>query len=178
MAKKERAAKKPAGEGAQRKRLEAELKEAIRQIDEEGLLFLLQQAHILVHNAQVDKLNEEMAELRQKKSAGRGAAAKTKALSSARSPRSGVSIDEAEGGKAFFLTLGGVRKVMNLEEMRRLVKICYTAESKSAALKQMYTVFARERSDVLADAKIGGPADPALEGLFHAVRNRYSLKEE
>jgi hypothetical protein len=175
MAKKpQRATKKPSGAGDQRKRLEAELKEAIRQIDEEGLLFLLQQAHILVHNARVDRLNEELTELRQKKRAGRGSAAEQKPART----RSAVSIDEAEGGKAFFLTLGGARKVMDLEEMRRLVRICYAAESKSAALKQMYTVFAKERSDILADAGIAGPTSPVLDALFYAVRSRYQLKED
>jgi hypothetical protein len=166
--------KKPSGAGDQRRRLEAELKEAIRQTDEEGLLFLLQQAHILAHNARVDRLNEELVEIRQKKTAGRGSAAGRKPPPA----RSAVNIDEAEGGKAFFLTLGGARKVMDLEEMRRLVRICHTAESKSAALKQIYTVFARERGDILADGGIAGPASPALEGLFDAVRSRYQLKED
>lgn len=173
---KREAKEKPSGD--QRKRLETELKEALRQIDEEGLLFLLQQANVLLHNARVDKLNEELAELRQKKPAGRGVGKAKQKPPAGRAAPGAVSIDEAEGGKAFFLTLGGVRKVMNLEEMRRLVRICYTAESKSAALRQMYTVFAKERSDVLADAKIGGPASPLLDGLFYAVRSRYSLKEE
>ena len=38
---------------ARRERLEEELQEAIRQIDEQGLAFLLNQAHDLIHNAQV-----------------------------------------------------------------------------------------------------------------------------
>ena len=70
-----------------------------------------------------------------------------------------------------------IRKVMNLEEMRRLVRICYAAETKTDALKQLYTVFARERGDVLADAKISGPASPIIEGLFYAIRSTYQLKD-
>ncbi|UCF99754.1 MAG: hypothetical protein JSV89_09495 [Spirochaetaceae bacterium] len=159
----------------QRTRLEKELTEAITQIDEEGLIFLIRQAQVLIHNAQVDKLNREIVELEQKKlKSGKGKAAPKKAPAAA---TAAVTIDESDNGKAFFLTLGGTRKVMNLEEMRRLVRICYTAETKSNALKQLYTVLARERGDVLADAKISGPGSPILEGLFQAIRSTYQLKD-
>ena len=158
----------------QRARLEKELTEAVKQIDEEGLIFLIQQAQVLVHNAQVDKINREIIELEQKKlGSGKGKPAPRKIPAAA----AAVRIEESDNGKAFFLTLGGARKVMNLEEMRRLVRICYAAETKSDALKQLYTVFARERGDVLADAKISGPGSPILEGLFQAVRSTYQLKD-
>jgi hypothetical protein len=157
----------------QRTRLEKELTQAIKQLDEEGLIFLLQQSQILIHNARVDELNREIVELEQKK--GKSGKAETPVRTPAAA--AAVKIDEAENGKAFFLTLGNTRKVMNLEEMRRLVRICYAAETKSDALKQLYTVFARERSDVLADAQISGPGSPIIEGLFLAVRSTYQLKD-
>jgi hypothetical protein len=158
----------------QRTRLEKELTEAIKQVDEEGLIFLIQQAQILIRNVQVDKLNREIVELEQKKlTSGKGKPAPRKAAPTV----AAVTIEESDSGKAFFLTLGGTRKVMNLEEMRRLVRICYAAETKSDALKQLYTVFARERGDVLADAKISGPGSPILEGLFQAIRSAYQLKD-
>ena len=161
---------------AQRGRLEKELTEAIKQIDEEGLIFLIQQAQVLIHNAGVDRLNREIVELEQKKQKrGKGRAEPRKAGAGGRT--ASVGIEESDNGKAFFLSLGGTRKVMNLEEMRRLVRICYAAESKTDALKQLYTVFARERGDILADAKISGPASPLVEGLFYAIRNTYKLKD-
>jgi hypothetical protein len=157
----------------QRTRLERELAEAIGQVDEEGLIFLLQQAQILIHNAQVDKLNRELAELQesQGKSRRSGTGPRKTAAPAA------VSIEESENGKSFFLAIGGVRKVMDLEEMRRLVRICYAAETKSDALRQLYTVLARERGDVLADAKIGSSKSPLIEGLFRAIRSTYQLKD-
>jgi hypothetical protein len=158
----------------QRARLEKELTEAISQIDEEGLIFLIQQAQVLLHNAQVDKINREIIELEQKKlGSGKGKPAPRKEPPTA----AAVTIEESDNGKTFFLVLGGTRKVMNLEEMRRLVRICYAAETKSDALNQLYTVFTRERGDVLADAKISGPGSPILEGLFQAIRSTYQLKD-
>jgi hypothetical protein len=57
------------------------------------------------------------------------------------------------------------------------VRICYAAETKTDALRQLYTVLARERSDILKDAGIGNPANPLVEGLFHALRRKYRLED-
>jgi hypothetical protein len=153
---------------ARRERLEEELQEAIRQIDEAGLSFLLNQAHVLIHNAQVEKINRELAVLEGKNQAAR------RAMSVA---APAVRIEESDNGKTFFLGLGGTRKVMALEELKRLVRICYGAESKSAALKQLYTVLSRDRGDILVDAKIGGPGSPLIEALFQTLREKYHLED-
>ncbi|HSV94101.1 MAG TPA: hypothetical protein VLH81_13550, partial [Desulfobacterales bacterium] len=78
---------------------------------------------------------------------------------------------------AIFLTLGGTRKVMNLAEMKQLVRICYAAESKTDALRQLYTALARERSDIIKDAGIVNAASPLMDGLFHALRGKYRLED-
>ena len=67
--------------------------------------------------------------------------------------------------------------MLNAEEMRRIVRICYAAETKSEALRQLFTVLAKERKDILADAFIGNPDNPLLEALFNTVRATYRLKE-
>ena len=64
------------------------------------------------------------------------------------------------------LVLGASRKIMTVDEMRQLVKICYTAETKSAAMRQMHRVLSRERPDILSDAGISGPTVPLLSDLF------------
>jgi hypothetical protein len=66
---------------------------------------------------------------------------------------------------------------MTRDEMKRLVRICYGAESKSEALRQLYTVLARERNDILFDARIGNAASPLVDALFHAVRSTYTLED-
>ena len=149
-----------------RAKLEKELRDAIKEVDEEGLLFLLEQAGVLIHNARVERINKVAGEIRgSRKKAGKPA------------PAAGVEIEEAEGGKVFFITLGQTRKVFNLEEMRRIIRICYAAESKTDALRQLFTVFERERRDVLLDAHIGNAQSPLLNALFSAVREKYKLKD-
>jgi len=149
-----------------RAKLEKELREAIKEVDEEGLLFLLQQAGVLIHNARMDRINKAASEIR-----GAGKAdARTP-------PAGGVEIEESEGGRVFFLTIGRSRKVLNLDELKRIVRICYAAETKSDALRQLYTVLSQERRDIISDAHIGGPQSPLMDEFFRAVRAKFKLQE-
>jgi len=161
-------AAKPA-KSARRERLEEELAEVVGRLDEAGLAFLLNQAHVLIHNTQVEKINRELAELEKTNQKAR------RALAGTVPPL--VTVEEADNRKSFFLSLGGTRKVMAMDELKRLVRICYAAESKSAALRQLYTVLSRERGDILADAKIGGPGSPLIAALFNALREKYRLED-
>lgn len=154
-------------------RLRAMLSEASDQIDEEGLLFLLRQANVLIHNQKVDEVNRELAEL----SSEPARSAAGKAGTSRKRAASVVSIDDSGNRSAIFITLGAARKVLNLAELKQLVRICYAAETKTDALRQLYTVLARERADILNDAGIGNPASPLLEGLFDALRRKYRLED-
>ena len=151
-----------------RAKLEKELREALTEIDEEGLLFLLRQAQVLIYNARVDRINQEAAKLK---------GGKTQTPREVKEASPSVSIEESDDGRSIFLTLGKARKVLAPEEMRQLVRICYSAETKSEALRQLFTVLARERKDILADALIGNPDNPLLVALFTAVRNTYRLKD-
>jgi hypothetical protein len=143
-----------------RAKVEKELHAAIEEIDEKGLLFLLRQAQVLIHNARV----ESMAGT----SGGEDAAASV--------PQT-VTIEDAREGKTIFLTIGRTRKVLTPEEMKRLVRICYAAETKSEALRQLFTVLVKERKDILTDAMIGSPDSPLLAELFSAVRATYTLED-
>jgi hypothetical protein len=167
---------KPGKPSVARVKLEKELREAIHEVDEEGLLFLLRQAQVLIHNARVESLNRAATEGGSRKS--RTGDAEAPATAAAPRRRStAVSIEEQEDGKAIFLNIGDARKVLNAEEMRRIVRICYAAETKSEALRQLFTVLAKERKDILADAFIGNPDNPLLEALFTTVRATYRLKD-
>lgn len=147
-----------------RAKLEKELRDAIKEVDEEGLLFLLQQAGVLIHNARVERINKVAGEIRGSRKAHAPQA-------------TGVEIEESDGGKVFFLTIGQSRKVLNLDELKRIVRICYAAETKSDALRQLYKVLSEERRDILSDAHIGGHQSPLLDGLFQAVRARFKLED-
>jgi hypothetical protein len=150
-----------------RAKLEKELREAAKEVDDEGLLFLLRQAQVLIHNARVDRITTKTEKT------GKTARAETPGP---KGSRSAVSIEDAKDGKAIFLILGTARKVLAPEEMKRIVRICYAAETRSEALRRLFTVLARERKDILMDAGIGSPDSPLLREMFAVVRATYQLE--
>jgi hypothetical protein len=162
------ARKTPRAAGERRAKLEKELHAAIAEVDDTGLLFLLRQAQVLIHNARLESLEGQPGKETQ-------AGGDTGTLS-ARHPES-VEIEDAHDGKTIFLTIGRARKVLAPEEMKRLVRVCYGAETRSEALRQLFTVLVKERKDILTDAMIGSPDSPLLAELFAAVRAGYKLED-
>ena len=138
------------------------------EIDEKGLLFLLRQAQVLVHNARVESMQRE-------RTAEAATPDRARPHPASRGTPEAVAIEPGKGG--IFVTLGPVRKVFSAEEMKRLVRICYGASTKSEALQQLFTVLVKERRDVLADAHVGGPDSGLLRGLFDAIRGTYKLED-
>jgi hypothetical protein len=151
-----------------RERLVGEIIAALEHIDEEGLVFLLEQANVLLHNARVEELDLKR---RRKGPAGDG----TIQPETQRGPA--VAVEESPDRKAFFLTLGTARKVLSLEEMRQVVRICHAAESEKEAARRLYAVLQRERRDILMDGGIEGAGSPLLGALVATLKARYRPKE-
>lgn len=145
-------------------RLRAEIAAALEGIDEEGLVFLLDQANTLLHNARVEELERKRKARGVEEGEEAGPAA-------ARAPA--VAVEESKDRKAFFVTLGNQRKVLSLAEMQQVVRICHDAPSPEEAATRVYTVFSRERRDILADAGIASARHPLLAALVAAVKARY-----
>ena len=156
---------------AGRARIEKELSEALAELDDQGLLYLLRQAQVLIHNDRVDRLNAKAAQ-EEGKASPRNTGSRRRGAEPA-----GVTISQPEPGKPIILTLGRTRKILSPEEMKRLVRICYGAETRSEALRQLFTVLAKERKDILADALIGNPDNPLLVALFTTIRSTYRMEE-
>jgi len=156
----------------QKDRLIKELNKLLPGVDEEGLIFLLKQANVLLHNLQVDKINREIVQLDKKKKTGAASAG-----ASAVEEDVAVSIDESSDKKFFHLTLGGTRKTMTLGEIREIVRACYEPKSKSEALNRIFGWLSRERGDILMDAQIGNSRSPLLNKLFYAIRSKYRLRD-
>jgi hypothetical protein len=160
-----------------REKIQEEITESLAEIDEEGLLFLLRQAQVIIHNQRVESLQREAQAAAPAGRKRGGASAKGEQSAPPESARPVVTMETAEGGKTVFLTLGKARKVLAPDEVKRLVRICWGAESKSEALRRLFTVLARERKDILADALIGHPDHPLLAGLFDTVRATWRLED-
>jgi hypothetical protein len=169
MAKKEKAK----NSGVKRdKDLVRELTDLLPDIREEGLRFLINQARVLLHNQQVEKVNLEMEKLRNlERRKGSGAAP----ASSAQAAGGGVDIEESKDGGNFIMVLSPARKFLNREEMRALVKICRAADGGAEAAPRLYRWLGQHRQDILLDAGVSAKNDPRLAALGELVRGRYTV---
>ena len=152
------------GELTRRDRLEAELREAAGRIDEEGLVFLLEQANVLIHNARVEELRRKRSDSEE---------AEADAGAQLRAPaREAASMEVGADGKTVFITLGTARKVLSAAEAELVVRVCRAAEAEAEASRRLYALFARERRDILSDAGIASAQSPLLGALYRAVMKR------
>jgi len=166
------------GEQALRK----ELAGLTQSIDSDGLRYLINQANILLHNLQVEKVNKELQKLsaidqKVKKGSGAGGAGKAAAKGTGKDAGISVSVDIDESGSNFILVMRTSRKFLSLKEMRSLVHVCQAAESSSTSGPRLYRWFSRNRTDILSDAQISGPADPQLRGIYELITDRYKTQE-
>jgi hypothetical protein len=153
------------------------LANAAKDLDEEGLEFVLNQANVLIYNMQVEKLNERM---RKAKSAGRGAGEKAKAGASIPGvgmPGAGeVEIVEKEESGNFFIIVNNYHILFTREEMRSLVKICRAAADGPDAASRLFTWLEKNRKDLLIDGGIVSRTHPALESIYRILIGRYKVK--
>jgi hypothetical protein len=149
----------PAEPGTQRGRLQKLLYESIAQMDEEGLVFLLRQAHILSSNANTERINHEIEAY----NLARGPAPEPE------EPAGSATIEMSPDGKSYFLAIGGARKVLAREELGAIVRVCLGAVARDVGVRNLFRALGRERGDILVDAKISGPGSPHLAALYDTV---------
>ena len=149
----------PAEPGTRRGRLQKLLYESIAQMDEEGLVFLLRQAHILSSNANAERINHEIEAY----NLARGPVPEPEA------PAGSATIEMSPDGKSYFLAIGGARKALAREEMGAIVRVCLGAVDRDVGVRNLFRALGRERGDILVDAKISGPGSPHLAALYDTV---------
>jgi hypothetical protein len=151
--------------------LAKELIGLVKQIDEEGLAFLIKQAHVIIHNMQIERINQEMSKLQLMNSKVRQAGSKPKAPVSYP-----VDIEEGTGGKHFILVVAGKRKMFAREEMSKLVTICQAAPGERPAAQRLLNWFKTNRSDVLLDTGINNAGSPTLAAIYKIIKSRYKVR--
>jgi hypothetical protein len=148
---------------SQKQRLEAELVSLLPEIEEEGLVFLLRQAGIIIHNQRTDKLNQEMEILNKKKKPGAAAG-------SAASQGFEIEISRSDDGKTYYFIVNGMKHFFDIPETQKIIALCYRPPTKSDALRYLHEFFRAERDEILMDHKITSAKSPFFEELFKTVR--------
>lgn len=158
---------------ADSKKLIKEITGLLTQIDTQGLLFLKQQAGVLIHNQATKELYETRAldtATRTKKGSAKGAAKKGSTKSAPKRPE-GVTVEQ--NGKNFIIVTSQSRSMFGLDEIKSLVRMCETADTKTAGAA-MYLWMRKERSDFLANAGVGGPTDIKMIQLAEHLKAHFT----
>ncbi len=148
-------------------KLLAELSKLARDINEEGLLFLIEQANVLKYNMQVDMINRE----KQKISSGAKSGSKGNAAQNA-----GVEIFPGEENKNFIIQLGSMRKFMSRQDFRSIVLIAQSPDSVKEVSARLYHWLEKERQDFLIDCNIRSASNSLLPELIKLIKGRYKVK--
>ncbi len=176
-----KAAKAPS-RSASHRRLSLELTELLPSLDEEGLSFLVRQAHVHLHNMEVDRLEAEAAELSSRADAvgspaRRGTGRKAgRDVTKDRSSPANFRVERSSSGASYHLISGGKWKMFTEGEMGALVKIAHGPGSAREAGKRLHRWFADERRDAFPDLEIGDERDPKLAELAEFLRARFAVK--
>ena len=170
------AEKKQSKTSTERDKLATELKNLVRELDSESLIFLIRQANILLHNKRVDELNakaDAAANPTKKKERKAGTTARVNLLSNEIT----VEVQQSADRKNYYLIIDGRKHFLDPPEMEKVVKLCFKPDRKSAAIKYLFQFLDNERKEILMDHDINSPKHPFFEALFYETRARFSLDE-
>lgn len=149
-------------------KLQNELIKLIKTLDEEGILFLIQQANILRYNMEVDKINKEKSKI-----INQGLKVPKK---NSKKPGTRVEIIPSEKKNFYIIEVDAIRKFFSIEDFKGVVKIAQSDGGGLEKAGRLYKWLDRERRDCLIDLKIRNKSDPRLQEIIEVVKNKYKVK--
>lgn len=164
--------------------LRQELAELLPQLDQEGLVFLLEQARVHLYNMKVLELEAAAEQLAARRPATAQAArqvksgkGRTKTVHDSAAGTAGTfRIEAAAGGSVYHLVSDEHWKMFAGDEMLAMVKICSSADAPELLAARLHRWLKAERSDFFADIAISGAADPKMIELVQLLRKTFTIK--
>ena len=163
-----------------RDELLGELRLLIKEIDEEGLAFLIRQAHTLIYNMKVDELNERMeetsVETRRKKSGGSGESGGSDEKSDADAGPA-VFFEPGKHRGGYILQIESARFIMDEAEVLQLVKIAQSGAGDAEVRKRLYRWIEGNRDDILLDVDLS-PRGRRIAALHERLSHDFAVRDE
>jgi hypothetical protein len=164
---------KSKAKGVTRKTLLKELNDKIKKISDDGLIFLLKQAQVLLHNQEVEKLNEMITS--KSLFAKKTVKGKASAPKADKAPSGPVDVEEQSGGKSYIITVNGARKILSRAEMEIVLAMCREKVSEAEFCDRFYRWLKTRRNDILFDGRIGNPGSPFLLLIRKTLRAKVKI---
>ena len=154
-----------------REELLKDLRKLIKDIPEEGLIFLIEQANKLAYNKRVKDLNALQEKISSKNTT------KSKPLKKQPVQECSVSIERGAFNRSFILIIGKTRKTVTEDEMVKLVRICHSASNQKEGSERLYNRLKHERDDILLDAGINKREDKCLYEIYKYLKANFSMTD-
>jgi hypothetical protein len=152
-------------EKSKKETLVKELKQLLPKLDDEGLMFLLDQAQILLYNMQVSGLHDEDSE-------SKGISSKTSKQKRIKELR----IEAAGDKSSYYIVFDGQWIMFTDEEMLQMVKIISVKDSQEEVAERLYRWFERERTDVFGVIPIKNQFDEELFKVLDIIKKTFKIK--
>ncbi len=169
--KQERAAKSEAAN--RRDELLKELRKLIKDVDEEGLAFLIGQASTLIYNSKVDELNRSR-ELASSAAGGRAAADGGK---SGKKAETEVFITKSGRPGGYFLQIDGVRSILDEDEVMALVGIAHASGGVKEVSGRLYRWLEHNRDEIIMDSGLA-LTGKKIEGLYTCLKKDFAIRKK
>ncbi len=134
-----------------------EIQESLSKLDKEDLIFLKDQASVLLYNKEVRIKNATAQE--QQKSRKKD---QTKKPSDKKVTKPNVYFEQLKNGKFFNLNIKNAKLFMDYNEIKAILKIAKGAETPSEGTTRLFNWFKKERNDVLVDGHIANRTNSTL----------------
>jgi len=156
------------------------LKSMLKDIPDDGLVFLIKQAGILIHNAEVentDHMQSEAAAIKAaaEKNVEKTAGKKMQTLQkSSIDEKADVSLERGAFGKSFIIRFGDTGKTFGEMEIAELLRLTDNSESEKDGCRRIFGWLTRNRKDVLTDIGIKTEKTASVSAVYYCLKNKLS----
>ena len=146
-----------------------EMRSLIKQLDEEGLRFLIKQATTIIYNLKVEELNRSRAlaegshrrEMTEKHKSSCGAE---------------VFFEPGKRSKTYILDVEGKRTILDQDELMEMVKIVQSTSASSSPRERVYRWLKTHRDDIILDCGLASKG-PRMEALCERLQSDFAIRE-
>jgi len=156
-------------QSSKKEKLIENLMKMLKDVDEEGLIFLTKQANVLLYNMRAEEINKQAKEIN-KKNVSQEKEAPGKQYA--------VDVEEKNDGKHFYIILNNSRVFFIRDEIHSIVKICHASNNGRDASQRLYRWFSKNRKDLLIDGGIESSKNPFLANIYEKLVSTYKVKDK
>ncbi len=155
-------------QNAQEKKLVKQLTALLDNMDAEGLVFLIEQAHVHLYNMQVVALEEARRTLNEKNTT-------TLRSQKKKNKRSGIEITRSKDGYVYHIVYEGRFTMFNDDEMVEMIRAAKAGRTIGEAKYILYDWFVRERRDFINSSGLGDIEEPTWHELTALIRKNFKI---